>query len=303
MAPPTETSTGYIGRFAPSPSGPLHFGSLVCAVASYLHAKTHHGKWLIRMEDIDPPREQPGAKQTILNSLSAHGLHSDAPVLYQSTRTEAYQATLNVLQRQGLTYPCNCTRKRIHQLPSGYDGHCLRSPPPPNSACAIRLDTTNVDSHGFEDALQGHIECTTLSDQDFILVRKDGLFAYQLAVVIDDHFQNITHVVRGIDLLETTGNQIALYKTLGYAIPKFAHLPVVVDHNGDKLSKQTHAPAIDDQRARKNVIDSFAFLSLPTPPSLLHLPLEKILEFGVEHFDIQVLRQMPTHKTFKSPTL
>lgn len=252
----------YIGRFAPSPTGPLHFGSLVCALASYLDAKRHGGKWLLRIEDIDPPREQPGAADAIKRTLETHGLHWDGEVRYQSQRSEAYWDCLNQLKKLDLLYRCNCTRARLAPLNGRYDGYCRLHPPAVHEPCALRLKVTDLppefrhihNTVQFADRIQGgQQEDIAQVSGDFVIHRKDGFFAYQLAVVVDDIDQGITDIVRGDDLLDTTARQIFLYRILGKEPPQFSHIPVVKDKFGNKLSKQNHAPAVDDSKANQNL--------------------------------------------------
>jgi glutamyl-Q tRNA(Asp) synthetase len=259
---PPSTPRPYIGRFAPSPTGPLHFGSLVCALASYLDAKHHGGKWLLRIEDIDPPREQPGAAESIKRTLEAHGLYWDGEVRYQSQRSDAYWACLNELKKLDLIYPCNCTRARLASLNGPYDGHCRHHPPAAGEACALRLKVTDLpeafrhidNKIEFRDRICGvQSEDIEKISGDFVIHRKDGLFAYQLAVVVDDIDQGITDVVRGDDLLDTTARQIFLYRILGKTPPSYAHIPVIRDEKGNKLSKQNHAPEVDDSEPQKNL--------------------------------------------------
>jgi len=218
-----ERSRGYVGRFAPSPTGPLHLGSLVTAVASYLDARRHGGKWLVRMEDVDLPRCVSGADLDILRTLEAFGFEWDGPVMYQTTRTEAYQAELDRLRAAGLAYPCSCSRKEIGA--PVYPGTCRNGVRDPGRPVAWR-----VDGGGETD--------------DFVIRRSDGLFAYQLAVVVDDAAQGVTDVVRGADLLDSTPRQMRLQRLLGYPVPRYVHIPVVTNAAGEKLSKQTLAPAL-----------------------------------------------------------
>lgn len=273
----TTSSSKYIGRFAPSPSGPLHFGSLVCALASYIDAKRHSGRWLLRIEDIDPPREQTGARDAILRCLEAHGLFWDGEVRYQSTRSDAYLRTLNWLQQQDLTYRCNCTRKRLSPLEGHYDGHCRRRPPTDDQPVALRLKVGDLPPKyqqfssciRFTDRIKGEVEeDLARTGGDFVIHRKDGFFAYQLAVVVDDIEQGITDVVRGDDLLDTTAKQIWLYKLLGKQPPSYAHIPVIRDTCGNKLSKQNHAPAVDNSKASFNLLEAAAALELNLPSSI-----------------------------------
>ncbi len=241
---------GYIGRFAPSPTGPLHAGSLVAALASWLDARAHGGRWLVRIEDIDPPRAAPGAVREQLASLQAHGLVPDEPVLHQGARSAAYDAALAQLASAGLLYPCTCSRSQLTQreaagrMPAGvYDGHC-RGGALPGQLAALRL---RVDGGvvGFRDRAAGWVQQDLAREVgDFILRRADGLYAYQLAVVVDDGFQGITDVVRGADLLDNTPRQIHLQRLLGLPEPRYLHLPLVMDAGGSKLSKQTGAAAL-----------------------------------------------------------
>ena len=242
------------GRFAPSPTGPLHFGSLLAAVGSFLDARAQHGSWLLRMEDLDPPREMPGAADDILRTLEAFGLHWDGEVMYQSHRHAAYQAALDELEQRQHLYPCGCSRREIQAQavdgrPAIYPGTCRNGLPPGREARAVRIRVPDA-SIRFDDRLQGSMEMNLAGQSgDFILRRADGQFAYHLAMVIDDAAQGITDIVRGADLLDCTAPQIFLQQTLGYTTPRYLHLPVVVNTQGEKLSKQTHAPAVTAEHA------------------------------------------------------
>lgn len=274
----------YTGRFAPSPSGPLHFGSLVAALASFLDARAHQGKWLVRMEDIDPPREIPGAADAILKTLETHQLFWDSEVLYQSNRHEAYRDTLDNLQQQNLGYLCNCTRQRLKSLSGLYDQHCLQTKPPANEPCAVRLRTDKAGELQFTDIFQGPQQENLQLSGDFVIHRKDGLFAYQLAVVVDDAYQKISHVIRGSDLLDTTCRQQYLLTLLGEQLPSYGHFPVAVNIDGNKLSKQNHAPAIDSKLASKNLCQAFDFLQHPLPTELKTAPAQEQLTWGIQHW-------------------
>lgn len=249
-SPASATAVPRRGRFAPSPTGPLHFGSLVAAVGSYLDAKSGGGEWLLRMEDLDQPRAEPGAADSILRALEALGMAWDGPVLYQSSRDEAYRAALDKLKARGLVYPCACSRREIADSAVAgidgpvYPGTCRKGLLPGRSVRAERL-LTSGEPVGFEDAVQGRI-VHNIERQigDFVLKRADGFYAYQLAVVVDDAEQGISDVVRGADLLDSTPRQIYLQRLLGYAEPRYAHLPVAVNVVGEKLSKQTLAPPV-----------------------------------------------------------
>lgn len=291
----------YIGRFAPSPTGPLHFGSLVAATASYLDAKRHNGTWIVRIEDLDPPREPKGAADLILSQLDALGLHWDGSVIYQSARLDAYQDALAALHSNGLCFACNCTRARIQSIGSVYDGHCRAQPmelastsADENNNYAIRVKTSETVVN-FEDLIQGAIQQNIRRDcGDFVIKRKDKLFAYQLAVVVDDAFQKITHVVRGYDLLDSTPRQIYLQQQLNIRKPVYAHFPVAADAKGEKLSKQHFAPAIDTNSAIDYLFLAMKFLGLDMTTAGKFTKPEDILKWGVEHWDIQRVPKLAT---------
>lgn len=278
-----DSAPATVGRFAPSPSGPLHAGSLVAALASYLDARAQGGLWRVRIEDIDPPREQPGATTTILRQLEAHGLHWDGPVTYQSQHATRYQAVLDQLSSAGLTYHCDCTRKQIRQRGGGYDGYCRSRNLAPGET-AIRLVNHNPVTR-FEDAFQGQVKVpATWAAQDFVLRRKDGLWAYQLAVVCDDYLQGITDIVRGADLLEPTAWQLTLWQQLTQLgltprpRPRLLHVPLITDLQGRKLSKQNHAPALAVKHPGANLRSALASLGLDTQ----QLGTEQVPELLVE---------------------
>jgi len=293
----TTDKTPYIGRFAPSPSGLLHMGSLVCALASYLDVRANGGKWLVRIEDIDPPREQKGASAAILQTLQAHHLHWDDDVIYQSDRSLRYQAHLQTLQKLNLAYPCNCTRARLKKITSRYDQHCLNNPPTTNTPTALRLNIATSlrgSSLHFNDDIQGDFTQNIDGEHDFIIHRKDQLFAYQLAVNTDDIDQGVTHIVRGCDLLDTTFDYIALHRTLlTHTLqqqthqPQFCHIPVVLDQNGRKMSKQNHAPAINNQTAEDNLLNACRFL---------HINTDSFLNFSSKNILLQAQAQWPAAK-------
>lgn len=282
------TSPAYRGRFAPSPTGPLHFGSLLAALASYLDARAHGGTWLVRMEDLDPPREQAGAATQILDALSAHGLASDEPVLYQSQRLPAYEAQLNTLAKRDLVYPCNCNRARLQALGRVYDRHCLHNPPTGTDDCALRLKIPHPDQPvAFNDRIQGPQQQTPARDfGDYILKRKDGLHAYQLAVVVDDIFQQITHVVRGSDLLDVSARQQSLFSILGQTAPAWAHIPVINNDQGQKLSKQNHAPALDLTRPSDNLWHALRLLGQSPDPAWQTLAPDALLAAAVMRWNL-----------------
>ncbi|QYK00861.1 tRNA glutamyl-Q(34) synthetase GluQRS [Shewanella psychrotolerans] len=255
-------SKAYIGRFAPSPSGPLHFGSLIAALGSYLRARALQGKWLVRIEDIDPPREVEGASQGILSTLDAYGLHWDDSVLFQSSRLGDYEAQLQQLLSQDKAYYCQCTRKQIQAMGHCYDGRCGRLTPALNEG-AIRIRNHQPIAQ-FTDQLMGQIEVDEdFAGEDFIIKRRDGLYAYQLAVVMDDAFQGITEVVRGCDLLTSSARQATLFNLFEYHTPNWLHLPLACAELGRKLSKQNHAPAIDNRAPQQSIQAALRFLGQP----------------------------------------
>ena len=276
----------YIGRFAPSPSGPLHFGSLVAALASYLDARAHHGKWLVRMEDIDPPREQPKAADRILKALDVYGLHWDDSVLFQSDRSEAYDQAINTLLREEKLYPCTCTRKKLAGLDGVYPGYCRNQRVIPSQPHSLRLLCSSSIIQ-FQDRIQGDQSFDLSTLGDFILKRKDGLYAYQLAVCVDDNFQGVTHIVRGVDILDSTPRQLYLQNQLHYPHPVYAHVPVITQNNGNKLSKQNHAPAIPLNNPRPLIIKALTAFGLKPEPDLLMNSVEEILSWGTKNWSMR----------------
>ncbi|AJZ88217.1 glutamyl-Q tRNA(Asp) ligase [Klebsiella michiganensis] len=286
----------YIGRFAPSPSGELHFGSLIAALGSYLQARALRGRWLVRIEDIDPPREVPGAADTILKQLEHYGLHWDGDVLWQSHRQDAYRAALAWLQQQGLSYYCTCTRSRIQQIGGFYDGHCRTLGNGPQNA-AMRL-VQNNPVLSFQDGLRGQLHADeALAREDFIIHRRDGLFAYNLAVVVDDHFQGVTEIVRGADLIEPTVRQISLYRQFGWPVPGYIHLPLALNEQGSKLSKQNHAPALPQGDPRPMLVDALRFLNQQVADGWQDLTLERLLEQAVMNWS---LNNVPVNTSFSN---
>lgn len=288
----------YRGRFAPSPTGPLHFGSLVAALASYLEARQQQGEWLLRMEDLDTPRNMPGAADAILRSLEAFGFEWDGAVVYQSERHDLYAAALARLQEGRLVYPCGCTRKEIadsaiHGIEGAiYPGTCRSGLPPGKTARAWRIRAENR-TIGFDDAIQGHVAQNLARDiGDFVLKRADGFYAYQLAVVVDDADQGITHVVRGADLLDSTPRQIYLQQVLGLPAMHYAHIPVVLNAQGEKLSKQTQAAAVDDRQPATQLWQALDFLQQSPPVAIRNAPLADIWQWADQNW--QLSRIKPT---------
>ena len=322
----------YRGRFAPSPTGALHFGSLVAAVGSYLEAKTRGGLWLVRMEDLDPPREQPGAADAILRTLVACGMAWDGDLIYQSQRGAAYRAALARLEAQGLVYVCGCSRREIadshhtfaprsgaHDAPlaraSGrgaggegtpgvaagapiYPGTCRNGLAPGKTprATRVRVDDSVIE---FEDALQGKLSQDLAREAgDFVLLRADGVFAYQLAVVVDDAEQGITDVVRGADLLASTPRQIYLQRRLGLHTPRYLHLPAAVNAAGEKLSKQTLAAPVDARNPVPVLAQVMDFLDHAPPAQLRRATLTEFWGWALSHWDT---KRIPRQRSRLAP--
>ena len=277
----------YRGRFAPSPTGPLHFGSLVAAVGSWLRARSQHGAWLVRMEDLDPQREVPGAAEDILATLAAFGMESDEPVVWQSRREEAYDAALARLREH--VFPCWCSRNDLAAAEGMHRGACIATADSTRvPAWRLRVNDRNV---GFVDLLQGeHVQNLLRDVGDFVVRRVEGGYAYQLAVVVDDAEAGITEVVRGADLLDSTPRQIYLQQLLGVSTPDYLHLPLVLDRAGAKLSKSEAALPIDRDDPIPALRTALDFLGLhhaarasaPNPAALLAA--------AVQHFDLAAIR-------------
>ena len=280
-----------IGRFAPSPTGDLHFGSLVAAVGSFLEAKSAGGSWLLRIEDIDPPREVPGSAERIIHDLKRLGMSPDEPALFQSSRIHIYRDAVKQLLKQGLAYPCACSRK---DLPTSgvYPGTCRNGIPAGKTARSVRLAVDNGD-YAFIDRVQGLVEDLPASlTGDFVIRRADGLYAYQLAVVVDDEFQRVTQVVRGADLLESTSRQICLQKALGYKTPAYMHLPVATTAAGKKLGKRFQADPINQQDPEYAVFQALHFLGQRPPPDC---SLATLWEWALEHWDSSLIPRRPSN--------
>lgn len=290
----------YVGRFAPSPTGPLHFGSLVAAVASYCEAKANQGEWLVRMEDLDKPREMIGAADDILETLVAFGFQWDDEVVYQSQRTSLYQEAFEQLQRKGLIYPCSCSRKEIADSANNgieglvYPGACRNGMLQLRSQHAWRVKVTD-EMISFNDAVQGHQSQVLSRDiGDFVLKRADGLFAYQLAVVVDDASQHITHILRGADLLNSTPRQIYLQQLLGFNKLDYAHIPLVMNDSGDKLSKQNLAQPIKKEHAPQLIFDALVFLGQKPPLSIKQSTLSEIWEWAIKNWQLSTISHKPS---------
>lgn len=286
----------YVGRFAPSPTGPLHLGSLVAAVASYLHARQADGLWLVRIEDIDPPREAPGATDAILRALEALGLLWDGPVLHQSSRFEAYREIARSLLAEGRAFRCGCSRSEIRASAGTggslrYPGTCRdRALGAADTALRVRVDPGIV---AFEDGLQGAQSCDLATTSgDYVIVRRDALPAYHLAVVADDAEQHVTTVVRGIDLLDSTATHVHLQGVLGLPTPRYFHVPVVVNALGQKLSKQNGAALAPASGATAERV--LALLGARVPRELVGAPPAALWEWATGQWRIEGLRGRKT---------
>lgn len=278
----------YIGRFAPSPTGALHLGSLVAALGSYLDARHHGGQWLLRIDDLDTPRVIPGCAETLLHTLEAFGLTWDGEVTWQSLHLERYRAALESLRSSGLTFECSCSRRmRLESDERGYPGTCRDKPPTTTAPTATRL---RIDDEAvtIEDRFQGRCEISGASMGDVVVRRRDGLYAYQLAVVVDDALQGITHVVRGADLLDSTGWQVCLQRALNVMSPAYAHLPLIVEPDGSKLAKSRRSIALDPTRATSLLITALGLLGQPIPPGLDLESPGTVLGWSIEHWNPRV---------------
>ena len=281
------------GRFAPSPTGPLHFGSLVAAVASYCDARSRGGQWLLRIEDVDTTRRVDGASDEIIAALHRYGFVWDGEIIYQSQRSDLYQQALETLRNQHLVYPCTCSRREIADSSTRqgiegaiYPGTCRQHPVKPDMPTAWRLKAQDVVIH-FQDEIQGCQQHNMAADiGDFVIKRADDLFSYQLAVVVDDALQGVTHVVRGADLLHSTTRQIYLQQLLGYTTPVYAHIPLVMNNAGQKLSKQNLAQALPLDNVEATLIEALRFLQQPLPGNIHTFSLPEIWQWAHAHWQL-----------------
>ncbi|MEH6549471.1 MAG: tRNA glutamyl-Q(34) synthetase GluQRS [Pseudomonadales bacterium] len=292
---PRQSTANYVGRFAPSPTGPLHMGSLLAALASWLDARANNGKWLLRIEDLDPPREVAGSADCIIRSLDRHGLHWDGEICWQSQRNTAYEVALQSLQAQDNLYRCHCSRAKIGQ--AVYPGYCRDEFIDPSEPHSLRLKTTPTDIL-FDDLIQGHQQQNIARDAgDFILRRKDNYYAYQLAVVVDDADSGVNHILRGMDLIDSTARQIYLQHLLGYPEVMYAHFPLILNTQQQKLSKQTHATGINDAEATGNLRQALRLLGQASPPVKLNA-VGDILQWAKTYWDISLI---PAGQSFETP--
>lgn len=277
-----------MGRFAPSPTGDLHLGSLLAALGSYLDARSHGGRWLLRMEDLDTARVVPGCEARMLRTLDSFGLHWDGPVTSQSARTGHYAQALERLSAAGLTFECRCSR-RERGTRGGYPGTCrARAPGPGPSALRFRVDDTRTVR--FTDRVQGECTFALRERGDVIVRRRDRAFAYQLAVVVDDALQGISDVVRGADLLDSTAWQIALQEALGLPRPRYAHLPLVVEPDGAKLAKSRRSIPLDPGAAAPLLYEALTLLKQAPPATLKSEPVDRMLEWACGHWELDRVR-------------
>lgn len=284
-----DSSHTYVGRFAPSPTGPLHIGSLICALASYLDAKAHRGRWLLRIEDLDPPREMIGAADLIIDSLRAHGLHWDGEISWQSQHIDEYEKACQSLIQQDKAFHCYCSRSDLEASAGIHRATCSGRSKNPHLKPAIRLKVPNSTIH-FEDGIQGP-QFQQLRNEvgDFVIQRRDSLFAYQLAVVIDDARQGVTHVLRGSDILSSTARQIYLQQQLALTTPHYSHIPIITNAKGQKLSKQSFAPAIDNSKACSNLLAALKFLQQTPPPPERQKSCKTILHWAILHWQTKTI--------------
>lgn len=282
----------YVGRFAPSPTGPLHFGSLLAAAASYLQARANNGRWLIRVEDIDPPREEPGATDAILTALERYGFEWDGPTIYQSGSAACHKAALRSLLDAGQAYPCGCSRRDLADAPQGplgtiYPGTCREGCT--SNETAIRVRTTNTPTT-FTDGLQGPQQQRLESESgDFIIWRRDGLVAYHLAVVVDDFEQGVTEVVRGLDLIDSTPRQMWLQELLNYSKPGYLHIPLATHPDGQKLSKLTGATPVSQENPKVTLLLVLKALGQQPPNELVEASIADIWAWAIDHWQLETL--------------
>lgn len=274
----------YRGRFAPSPTGPLHFGSLVTALASYLEAKSRNGQWLIRIEDLDPLREPAEATGQILNCLDAHGLFPSEPVHFQSRRSDTYHLAIETLLSKGQAYRCSCSRKELQANHGRHPQRCRDNTTTRDKPFAVRFALNNEQCQWHDQLLGPQHQVVQSEIDDPVILRKEGFFAYQLAVVVDDIEQGITDVVRGSDLLDMTAQQLQIYRALKSTPPRWLHIPVIVNHLGQKLSKQNHAPGLDNEVPVDNLFAALNALNQQPPRSLRSETLENLLDWACAHW-------------------
>ena len=298
--PKDSKQPSYRGRFAPSPTGPLHLGSLYTALASYLEARSRDGLWRVRIDDIDTPRTVSGAADEILSTLEHFGLHWDGEIVFQSRNLEPYRQAVKILQDKGLLYPCDCSRKRLGEIFSNhaepiYPGFCRNGRVPPKPPYALRLRTDNRQV-ALVDTLHGLFKQDFAKEVgDFIVLRRDGSYAYHLATVVDDALTGVTDILRGADLLPSTPRQILLQELLDLPTPRYLHIPVIVDHTGAKLSKQTGATAVPRDKPGWVLFQLLQLLQQSPPKELMTAPAAEILSWAIDAWDINRIRSARQH--------
>ncbi|MCD5988699.1 tRNA glutamyl-Q(34) synthetase GluQRS [Pseudomonas sp. CDFA 553] len=281
-------SPSYIGRFAPTPSGYLHFGSLVAALASYLDARSVGGQWLMRMEDLDPPREVAGAQRAILETLERYGFEWDGQLVTQSHRHDAYQEIINRWFSHGLAYACTCSRKQLEPFQGVYPGTCRNAGHSPDNA-AIRIRVPEL-LYRFEDRVQGQFQQHLGREVgDFVIRRRDGFYAYQLAVVIDDALQGVTDIVRGADLLDSTPRQLYLQELLGVPQPRYLHVPLITQPDGNKLGKSYRSPPLEADQAIPLLLRALRALGQEPESALAYGTPQEVLKWAIERWNVSAI--------------
>ncbi|AHL74439.1 glutamyl-Q tRNA(Asp) ligase [Stutzerimonas stutzeri] len=299
MPPAVTTPSPYVGRFAPTPSGYLHFGSLIAALASYLDARAAGGRWLLRMEDLDPPREMPGAQQAILQALEAYGFEWDGQMVRQSERLDIYNAMIERLWQDGHVYACDCSRKQLQPFAGLYPGFCRDAERGVENA-AIRVRVPDR-AYAFTDRVQGEFRQHLGREVgDFVIRRRDGLIAYQLAVVLDDAWQGVTDIVRGADLLDSTPRQLYLQALLGLPQPRYLHVPLIIQPDGHKLGKRYRSPPLQPAEATPLLLRALRALGQPTPNELHDALPGEILAWAIPRWDAE---QIPHCRTLAEAQL
>ena len=282
----TANPAAYVGRFAPSPTGDLHLGSLLTAVASFLDARAHRGRWLLRIEDLDRDREVKGATARILQCLDSFGFAWDGPVVYQTARASLYEHALAQLQQSNRVFTCSCSRRQLRDE-QYYPGTCRRSAPAAGAPAAIRFKVDSTWIH-FHDHVQGDVtQDPATGVGDFVVQRRDRVIAYALAVVVDDGAQGVTHVVRGADLQDSTAAQILLQRALGLPQPLYAHVPLLTEPDGGKLAKSRRSPALEPARRSAQLCDIARLLGMNPPPELQHLQVAQFWDWAVAHWELK----------------
>ncbi len=293
MPPSVTKLAAYVGRFAPTPSGYLHFGSLIAALASFLDARAVGGRWLLRMEDLDPPREMPGAQDAIVQALEAYGFEWDGQMERQSHRLDVYNAVIEQLWQDGHVYACTCSRKQLQPFAGRYPGLCRDAQHEPMDA-AIRLRVPD-EEYRFVDRVQGAFSQRLRRDVgDFVIRRRDGLIAYQLAVVLDDAWQGVTDIVRGADLLDSTPRQLYLQDLLGLPRPRYLHVPLIIQPDGHKLGKRYRSPPLRPAEATPLLLRALRALGQPTPDELNDALPNEVLAWSIPHWDAERIPRRPT---------